>query len=291
MKEICNGFLRFTFFFFQFIQILGSYESSIIPPDPNYVIQKLLLEPSKDLYIFLWYIANTITFRQLSNLFGLSTSTIRNAISRVALWFISKRHDYIKWPEVEEMCNQSKKFEELGGAPGIIGIIDGTHMKIKAPKTNKRNYFNRKKYYSIQMQAIANADMMFIDIHCGEPGSLHENQVLRRSKIYKNTIKNEKLVFPNNTFIIGDSAYRAKEWLVTPFKDNGNLSSQEIRFNSMHSLARIVVENTFKLLKKRFRRFQYFTEGNLSFINKLVVSSCILHNLCIKEGDFFEFDE
>ncbi|XP_032689043.1 uncharacterized protein LOC116852623 isoform X2 [Odontomachus brunneus] len=43
-------------------------------------------------------------------------------------------------------------FERASGFPKIIGAIDGTHIKIEAPKQNPTDYINRKGYHSIQLQ-------------------------------------------------------------------------------------------------------------------------------------------
>lgn len=49
--------------------------------------------------------------------------------------------------------------------------------------------------------------MKFTNIYCGESGSLHDARVFRRSPLYDESHINKENVFPNNTFLIGDSAY------------------------------------------------------------------------------------
>ncbi|XP_055922969.1 uncharacterized protein LOC129953661 [Eupeodes corollae] len=41
------------------------------------------ISAEKEIYIFLWYIANTNTFREISNLFGISRSTAWNVVKKV----------------------------------------------------------------------------------------------------------------------------------------------------------------------------------------------------------------
>lgn len=36
-------------------------------------------------------------------------------------------------------------FEE-GGFPGVVGVIDGTHISIRAPTEDPDAYINRKKF-------------------------------------------------------------------------------------------------------------------------------------------------
>jgi len=42
------------------------------------------------------------------------------------------------------------------GFPKVIGAIDGTHVKIAAPRKSPESYINRKGYYSIQLQVQKN---------------------------------------------------------------------------------------------------------------------------------------
>lgn len=65
---------------------------------------------------------------------------------------------------------------------------------------------------------------------------------LRRSSLYNATNENRETLFPQNTFIIGDSAYPSLAWLVPPFRDNGHLTPQQTEFNYMLSSTRIVAE-------------------------------------------------
>lgn len=217
-----NVFQENFIFIFMFPDM---YKRASIAPDHNHGGRnKIGVE--KEIYMFIWYISNTITFRQLGILFGVTKSSAWIVIGRVSSWLVSISHEHIKWPNQEDIVSVSNGFERMKGIPGIIGAIDGCLIKIKAPKTNKEVYFNRKKFYSLGLQAV-DSKKKFIDLHCGEPGSLHDSRVLRRSSIFRKALENENAVFPNNTFIIGDSAYPSLNWLVTPFKDNGNLTDRE----------------------------------------------------------------
>lgn len=41
---------------------------------------------SKEIYLYIWYMSNTITFRQLGNLFGISKSASWNVVVRLTEW-------------------------------------------------------------------------------------------------------------------------------------------------------------------------------------------------------------
>lgn len=73
---------------------------------------------------------------------------------------------------------------EQGGFPGVVGLIDGTHISIRAPIEEPDAYINRKKFHSLNVQVICDENMVFIDILAGWPGSVHDSRILRNSTVY-----------------------------------------------------------------------------------------------------------
>ena len=45
-------------------------------------------------------------------------------------------------------------FENKGGFPGVIGVVDGTDIRIRAPEQEPEAYINRKKFHSINVQVL-----------------------------------------------------------------------------------------------------------------------------------------
>lgn len=246
----------------------------------------------KEVCMYLWYIANTITYRQLSNLFDVCISTAWKTVNNVSKWLVSISNIYIKWPLPHDMPDVISEFERKQKIPHIIGAIDVTHIRIRKLKEHGADYFNKKKYYSISMQGVVDGNKKFTDIYCGEAGSMHDARVLRRSELYRNVTENRNQLFPADEILIGDSGYPSLDWLVTPFKNNGYLSAREKKFNFIHSSTRVVVENAFGALKTRFRRLLYFTEQiHVDLIVNIVVSACVLHNICIIQQDEYTTEE
>ena len=121
------------------------------------------------------------------------------------------------------------------------------------------------------------------NIYTGWPGCTHDARVLRTSELYINA--EEGRLFEQNHFIIGDSAYPVRTWLIPPFKDNGHLTIIQRRFNKAVSSSRQVVERAFGHLKGRFRRLREITVHKPESIVRLIVSACILHNVAILAHD------
>lgn len=69
---------------------------------------------------------------------------------------------FITWPNrarAEEMWSYIKNKYKF---PKVIGAVDGTHIKITAPKLHPEAYINRKCYHSIQLQVSLQLLKLFI---------------------------------------------------------------------------------------------------------------------------------
>lgn len=56
-------------------------------------------------------------------------------------------------------------------------------------------------------------------------------------------------------------------------------------FNRINSETRVIIEQSFSLLKGRFIRLKLCETQRLDIISSIILSACILHNLCIQEDD------
>lgn len=77
---------------------------------------------------------------------------------------------------------------------------------------------------------------------------------------------------------------------MTPFKKYGVLTEAQNNFNKKLSGTRILIENSFGLLKERFRQLQTLQFHRVKKLYKFIVCCCLLHNLCINLIDDFEFE-
>jgi hypothetical protein len=91
--------------------------------------------------------------------------------------------------------------------------------------------------------------------------------------------------------LVADSAYPLLPWLMTRFKDNGNLNHCQVKFNYQLSRARMVVECAFGQMKSRFRCLMKKSETYLEYLPSKVATCCVLHNLCKMREDALQQDE
>lgn len=95
--------------------------------------------------------------------------------------------------------------------------------------------------------------------------------------------------FPENSHILGDSAYMIQKYIMTPFRDNGHLTETEINYNKIHSSARMMVERSLGLLKGRFRSIlDNLPMTRIDLIPKYIVACCIMHNICLLHNDMID---
>jgi len=203
----------------------------------------------------------------------------------ILLWSIGT---VVNRDDGQSKCGQSQ-CDQLHVVGTVINInvakrdapaINGTHIGIKRPKKDSILYCNRKGQYSILFQGVCNDKQRFIDVFCGETGSMHDTRVLKRSSLYRKCVSGN---FLKGRYLLSDAtSYPNLNWLVTPHKDMENLTNNKRIFNYRHSAIKIVIEHTFGLLKGRFRRLLNGFENNcIKFVVECVVAACILHNICI----------
>ncbi|KAG8180998.1 hypothetical protein JTE90_024746 [Oedothorax gibbosus] len=79
----------------------------------------------------------------------------------------------------------ANSFLGLGGLPGVFGAVDGTHILIKAPSINAKEYYcSRKSHYSVLLQGVADHKKRFTNVYFGWPGSIHDARVLFNSPLH-----------------------------------------------------------------------------------------------------------
>jgi hypothetical protein len=235
----------------------------------------------KDLLMTCWFLGNLESVRSIADRFIVSKSTFLDHNRRMPTVLCdSLLKTVICWPSDNEKHAVISEFQNKKGFPGVLGAIDGTHIKISAPTRRHQDYFNRKGYYSIILQAVCREDRRFTDVYCGWPGKVHDARVFRNSPLCE--------ALPALTginHILGDGAYPISRYLMTPYRDNGHLTREQVNFNKTLSGTRVLIKNSFGMLKSRFRRLQHIDMVDIEYIIKAVIAACILHNLCILNED------
>ena len=144
---------------------------------------------------------------------------------------------------------------------GCIGAVDGWVVKIRCPSwkevLNPGKYFCRKGFYGINVQAIVAKNKKILWRSIGNKGSAHDSKVFNESSLGKYLLANANDLYTKGLYIVGDSAYSIRSYMLTPH-DNADPGSKEDNFNFFLSSNRIYVECAFGEID---RRWEFF--GNL----------------------------
>lgn len=134
---------------------------------------------------------------------------------------------------------------------------------------------------SLTLQAICDAKKRFLDVFTGPPSKIHDARVFNLSFI-SHMLPD---ICGNEWHILGDAAYPLQKYLITPYRDYGNLTQKQRNFNYKFSVCRVKIENAFGLLKARFRQLIRLNFHTVQRCCKFIIACCTLHNLCILHKD------
>ncbi|CAH2084225.1 unnamed protein product [Euphydryas editha] len=236
------------------------------------------------LMIALWKMATSDSYRSVCDRFNVGRATAVRAVRRVCHALFKRASRFIQWPTGDGAIEVMRGFERASGFPKTIGAIDGTHIRINAPKQNPVDYINRKGFHSIQLQLVCNHKALITHCHAGNPGSVHDQRVFRLSEVAD--YLNDDNAFPEDSHILGDSAYEIHQHLLTPYRDNGHLSEKQKKYNYRQSAARVTVERCIGLLKGRMRSLlNCLPMTRVDLMAEYIVACCVIHNICTLRED------
>ena len=244
--------------------------------------------------VTIWRLATNVELRTISTLFGLGQSTVGKIVnetcSAITTYLLNK---FVRIPEGQRLDENIEGFEHRRGFPQAVGAIDGTHIPIICPEDSSTDYYNRKCFYSIIMQAVVDYQGLFIDVYIGWPGKVHDARVFVNSSFHKGMVNGT--LFPRRNrvikgvevplLILGDPAYPALPWLMKPYPEHASMTEEMKHYNYRQSRARIVVENAFGRLKGRWRCLMKRLNCQVSNVGNIVASCVVLHNICETFGD------
>ena len=214
---------------------------------------------------------------------GISQTSVSRCIAAVSDALCSHANDFITFPNQQNQLEIQQSFLEKDGFPLVLGCIDGTHVPIVAPSENEPIYVNRKNEHSINIQAICDSNLKFIDVVARLPGSTHDAFIWRQSGLNQKITSGEVAIV--NGWFLADSGYPLTHNILTPLLSPN--TTGERRYNRAFLKTRKNIECAFGLWKSRWRSMDR-TGGSLCYspgrVCKLVLATMILHNLCIQHG-------
>lgn len=174
-----------------------------------------------------------------------------------------------------------------------MGIVDGTPVVLcQRPGVDGEVFWTRKSQYAFNLQLVVDDRKLIRFYQIGWPGSVFDNTVFDKSKV---VTKNE-LYFTEGEYLLADSGYALKPFILTPYKQPHASIPHNRIFNELFSSGRCIVEHANGMLKNRWAslkgvRTQIKQKSDFEIVNKHVLICLILHNLMLQLDDNWETDE
>lgn len=135
-------------------------------------------------------------------------------------------------------------------AIGCVGALDGLAVRIAGPNAtecpNPRTYFNRKGFFSVNMQALCDSNKCFTYASIQTAGSTHDATAWGCCGLSLTLDKLEE----HRLWIVADDAYPPSEYLITPYQGANSIQA-DTDFNYYQSRLRINIECAFGMLIRR----------------------------------------
>lgn len=191
-------------------------------------------------------------------------------------------------PENEqEWRDVARTFETKWNFPNCVGALDGKHVAINKPPDSGSLYYNYKKFFSVVLFAMVDANYRFMYVKTGTNGSASDSTVFESTKLYEKLMTG-KLKLPGDSplpgtgtqapyVFLGDSAFAINKHFMKPFSLK-NITHEKRIFNYRLSRARRVTENAFGILAARFRVLRTPIAVSLDNVDKMILACCALHN-------------
>jgi len=158
---------------------------------------------------------------------GIHKTTAGKHIWKVLQAIAKLKTTFLMFPNDPMIIQNIKKdFYSISKFPKVVGALDCTHVKIQSPGMylhkyitinssyklrilcfvgglNAEIYRNRKQFFSINVQAICDSHLKFLDVVSRWQGSAHDSRIFQHSKIYSRFQNGEF----GDSILLGDSGY------------------------------------------------------------------------------------
>ncbi|XP_064120441.1 putative nuclease HARBI1 [Macrobrachium nipponense] len=231
--------------------------------------------------VMLRFLASGTFQNVIGDVTGMSQASVSRIISQVTDVLYNKARTEIKRPQnPQEIHQTAQAFHRISGFPRVIGAIDGTHIPIKTPSDNEYIYVNRKGYHSLNLQVVGNVQNLITSYTVKYPGSTHDAYIWNNCPLRGCF----QIGVYGDMHLLGDSGYPLEPFLLTPYPHPTTWGQE--RYNRSHKKTRTIMEQTFGVLKSRFRCL-HNSGGSLQYkpkkCAKIAAACMLLHNRCVQQ--------
>ncbi|XP_063241738.1 uncharacterized protein LOC134541921 isoform X3 [Bacillus rossius redtenbacheri] len=200
------------------------------------------LTPEERLSITRRYLATGSTYASLQLEYLVGKTTISKVVAETCQVTWDCLHcTEMPEPTVQQWIEIADNFYRKTNFPNCAGAVDGKHIRCIKPCRSGSKYFNYKKYFSVVLMAVADADLRFVAIDVGAYGQEGDSTVFRDTvlgkKLFSGTLNlPPPKCLPNTYFkpqpfvMVGDEAFRLQTNLLRPYPQR-NLDARKRVFN------------------------------------------------------------
>lgn len=243
-------------------------------------LQGRLLPIEEQILLSLRFFATNNFQKELGDSHGVHQTTVSRIVAHVSESICKLRTQFIKFPDcLRASALVKRRFKDIANFPGVLGIVDGTHIRImNQPGADGSLYINRKGWSSINTQIVCGPSMEIYDIVARWYGSAHDARIFRESNVHMRFEAGEL-----NGLLLGDSGYPCLPHLMVPFRVPNSVPQRS--FNVSLKKTRVKVECTIGVLKRRFPCLQYGLRQKKETCLSIIVACAVLHNMAIQFKD------
>ncbi|XP_035012375.1 putative nuclease HARBI1 [Hippoglossus stenolepis] len=223
--------------------------------------------------------------RSVADSYKLGVSTVSRIVSEMcsAIWQ-ALEEDYVSLPKGTEWTDIAQDFWRLWNFPNCVGCIDDRRVSIRTGSDSV--YYNGAQ--SIELFATCDAHHRFTMVDIASYDCENEKRIFRISRfgsrlVHKTLGLPQPVALPGSGtklphVFLGDAAFPLHENLMRPYS-GVNLDDAQKTYNSRHSRALKVIENTFDILVARWKILDRSIEYNPEKAVDVVKACIALHNM------------
>ncbi|XP_067885146.1 putative nuclease HARBI1 [Heterodontus francisci] len=218
--------------------------------------------------------------RSTGDMCGISQAAIYSCIKEVTNALLKRADDYVHyWTNPDSQAERAIGFGTTVGFPQMQGVIDCTHVAIKAPTDQPAIFINREGFHSINVQLVCNHRKHLLQVCPHFPGAATTPRYFKNPRFHS-------FSGPLLTFRDGFLWTRATHSQLKPVGNPHNAAEE--RYNTCHSSIRATTKHVIGLLKVRFRCLDR-SSGALQYaparVLSIVAVCYALHSLALQRGE------
>ena len=127
---------------------------------------------------------NGVSFGKVARRFGVSEGAASIFTDRTIIVILWLERTLVTWPSQSEKKIVKEWIENQSGFPKCLEFVDGTLAVLKSrPSLQGSDYSGRKNRYGLSVSIVCDDQRRIRHMFTGFCGSVHDNRVLKKSKL------------------------------------------------------------------------------------------------------------